>query len=208
MRGRYITVEGGEGVGKSTQVGRAAAWLRTSGREVVVTREPGGTPRSERLRELLLERSAEPMPPSCELLLIFAARATHVANLVEPALTRGAWVLCDRFTDASYAYQGGGRGIAQSHIDALAKLAHPGLTPDLTVLLDAPVALGLRRAGARQAPATDRFAAERLEFFERVRDVYLERARLEPERIRIVDAAGTIDEVEAAVRSALGSLLT
>ena len=208
MRGRFITFEGGEGVGKSTQVGRAAAWLRTSGREVVVTREPGGTPRSERLRELLLERSAEPMPPSCELLLIFAARATHVANLVEPALTRGAWVLCDRFTDASYAYQGGGRGIAQSHIDALAKLAHPGLTPDLTVLLDAPVALGLRRAGSRQAPATDRFEAERLEFFERVRDVYLERARLEPERIRIVDAAGTIDEVEAAVRSALGSLLT
>jgi dTMP kinase len=148
------------------------------------------------------------MPPSCELLLMFAARATHVANLVEPALTRGAWVLCDRFTDASYAYQGGERGIAQSHIDALAKLAHPGLTPDLTVLLDAPVALGLRRAGARQAPATDRFEAERLEFFERVRDVYLERARLEPERIRIVDAAGTIDEVEAPVRSALGPLLT
>ena len=114
MRGRFITFEGGEGVGKSTQVGRAAAWLRTSGHEVVVTREPGGTPRAERLRELLLERSAEPMPPACELLLMFAARATHVANLIEPALTRGAWVLCDRFTDASHAYQGGGRGIAQS----------------------------------------------------------------------------------------------
>ena len=203
MRGRFITFEGGEGVGKSTQVGRAAAWLRTSGREVVVTREPGGTPRAERLRELLLERSAEPMPSACELLLMFAARATHVANLIEPALTRGAWVLCDRFTDASHAYQGGGRGI-----DALAKLAHPGLTPDLTVLLDATVELGLRRAGARQAPAADRFEAERLEFFERVRDAYLERARLEPERIRIVDAAGTIDEVEAAVRSALSPLLT
>jgi dTMP kinase len=208
VRGRFITFEGGEGVGKSTQVGRAAAWLRTSGRDVVVTREPGGTPRAERLRELLLERSAEPMPPACELLLMFAARATHVANLIEPALTRGAWVLCDRFTDASHAYQGGGRGIAQWHIDALAKLAHPGLTPDLTVLLDAPVALGLRRAGARQAPAADRFEAEHLEFFERVRDAYLERARLEPERIRIVDAARTIDEVETAVRSALGPLLT
>ena len=208
MRGRFITFEGGEGVGKSTQVGRAAAWLRTSGREVVVTREPGGTPRAERLRELLLERSAEPMAPACELLLMFAARATHVANLIEPALGRGAWVLCDRFTDASHAYQGGGRGIVQSHIDALAKLAHPDLTPDLTVLLDATVEVGLRRAGARQALTADRFEAERLEFFERVRDAYLERARLEPERIRIVDAAGTIDEVEAAVRSALGPLLT
>jgi dTMP kinase len=148
------------------------------------------------------------MAPACELLLMFAARATHVANLIEPALGRGAWVLCDRFTDASHAYQGGGRGIVQSHIDALAKLAHPDLTPDLTVLLDATVEVGLRRAGARQALTADRFEAERLEFFERVRDAYLERARLEPERIRIVDAAGTIDEVEAAVRSALGPLLT
>jgi len=208
MRGRFITFEGGEGLGKSTQVDRAATWLRACGREVVVTREPGGTPRAERLRELLLERSAEPMPPACELLLMFAARATHVANLIEPALARGAWVLCDRFTDASHAYQGGGRGMAEAQIDALAKLAHPSLTPDLTVLLDAPVALGLARAGARQASGPDRFETERQEFFERVRNTYLERARGEPGRIRIVDAAGTIDEVEAAVRSALVPLLT
>src|SRR6185503_7513808 len=192
MHGRFITFEGGEGLGKSTQVDRAAAWLRASGREVVVTREPGGTPRAERLRELLL---------------VFAARATHVANLIAPALARGAWVLCDRFTDASHAYQGGGRGMAHAQIDALARLAHPSLAPDLTVLLDAPVALGLARAGARQDSA-DRFEAERQEFFERVRSAYLERARLEPGRVRVIDAAGTIDEVEAAVRSALAPLLT
>ena len=208
MRGRFITFEGGEGLGKSTQIERAAGWLRTTGREVVVTREPGGTPRGERLRELLLERSTEPMPPSCELLLIFAARANHVANLIEPALTSGAWVLCDRFTDASHAYQGGGRGMAESQIDALAKLAHPSLTPDLTLLLDAPVALGLARAGARHGLAPDRFESERQEFFERVRNAYLERARREPQRIRIVDASGSIDEVQQAVRSALSALLT
>ena len=207
MHGRFITFEGGEALGKSTQVDRAAAWLRASGREVVVTREPGGTPRAERLRELLLERSAEPMPPACELLLMFAARATHVTNLIEPALARGAWVLCDRFTDASHAYQGGGRGMAHAQIDGLAQLAHPSLAPDLTVLLDAPVALGLARVGARQGSA-DRFEAERQEFFERVRSAYLERARREPGRVRIIDAAGTIDEVEAAVRSALAPLLT
>lgn len=208
MKGRFVTFEGGEGVGKSTQLGRTAQWLRASGREVVVTREPGGTPRAERLRELLLERSDEPMPPGCELLLIFAARATHVANLIEPALARGAWVLCDRFTDASYAYQGGGRGLSASLIDALPPLAHPALQPDLTLLLDAPVAVGLARAGARPGAAPDRFESERQEFFERVRDAYLSRARREPHRIRIVDATGTVDEVQRAVRAALSSLLS
>jgi dTMP kinase len=207
VRGRFITFEGGEGVGKSTQIERTAEWLRESGREVVVTREPGGTPRAERLRELLLERSAEPMPAACELLLMFAARATHVANLIEPALTRGAWVLCDRFTDATHAYQGGGRGLTTQQIDSLAALAHPGLTPDLTVLLDAPVTIGLARAGARRGFAPDRFEAERQEFFDRVRSAYLVRARLEPGRIRIVDATGTVDEVQRAVQSALGALL-
>jgi dTMP kinase len=206
MRGRFITFEGGEGVGKSTQIERTAAWLRESGREVVVTREPGGTARAERLRELLLERSAEPMPPACELMLMFAARATHVANLIEPALARGAWVLCDRFTDATHAYQGGGRGITAQQIDALAALAHPSLAPDLTVLLDAPVAVGLSRADARRGSTPDRFEAERQEFFDRVRSAYLERARLEPRRIRIVDATGTVDDVQRAVRSALMAL--
>jgi dTMP kinase len=208
VRGRFVTFEGGEGVGKSTQLGQAARWLRESGREVVVTREPGGTPRAERLRELLLTRSNEPMPPGCELLLMFAARATHVANLIEPALARGAWVLCDRFTDASYAYQGGGRGLSTSLIDPLPPLAHPTLQPDLTLLLDAPVAVGLARAAARHGAGPDRFESERQEFFERVRDAYLARARREPQRIRIVDASRTIDEVQIAVRAALAPLLS
>jgi dTMP kinase len=207
MRGRFITFEGIEGVGKSTQLTRAAAWLRDTGREVVVTREPGGTPRAERLRELLLERSAEAMPAACELLLMFAARATHVANLIEPGLARGAWVLCDRFTDATYAYQGGGRGMPGECIDALVALAHPSLSPDLTVLLDAPVAVGLARAGARHGSAPDRFECERQEFFERVRNTYLQRAHSEPQRIRIVDATGAADEVQRAVRSTLAPLL-
>jgi dTMP kinase len=208
VTGRFITFEGGEGVGKTTQIGRAAAWLREVGRETVVTREPGGTALAERLRELLLARGDEAMPPACELLLMFAARASHLANLIEPALARGAWVLCDRFTDASYAYQGGGRGLPESHIDALARLVHPSRTPDLTVLLDAPVATGLARAGARIAAGTpDRFEVERLDFFDRVRRAYLERARCEPQRIRVVDGTGTIEAVETAVRAAIQPLL-
>ena len=139
---------------------------------------------------------------------MFAARATHVANLIEPALARGAWVLCDRFTDASYAYQGGGRGVPESQIDGLARLAHPSLSPDLTLLLDAPVEVGLARAAARHGSAgPDRFEAEREEFFTRVRDAYLARARREPHRIRVIDATGSIDEVQAAVRAALSLLL-
>lgn len=208
MRGRFVTFEGGEGVGKSTQLGRAAGWLRASGIEVVETREPGGTPRAERLRALLLERDEEPMPPSCELLLMFAARATHVANLIEPALARGAWVLCDRFTDASRAYQGGGRGLPESHIDALARLAHPALLPDLTLLLDAPVATGLARADARNGGTRDRFETERREFFERVREAYLALARREPGRIRLIDASGGVEAVEIAVRDAFRPLLS
>lgn len=206
MRGRFVTFEGGEGVGKSTQLVRGAAWLRSTGVEVLETREPGGTPRAERLREILLERAAEPMPASCELLLMFAARATHVANQIEPALARGAWVFCDRFTDASHAYQGGGRGIPAAQIDALARLAHPSLAPDLTLLLDAPVATGMARAGARNG-AADRFEVERVEFFERVRQAYLARARVEPGRFRVIDASGSIDEVQSVVRAALQTLL-
>ena len=201
MPGRFITYEGVEGVGKSTQLKRLAAWLTQRGLEVVVTREPGGTGRAERLRELLLERDAEPMPQTCELLLMFAARATHLANLVRPAIERGAWVLCDRFTDATYAYQGGGRGIPAAQIDALVDIVHPGLWPDLTILLDAPVETGLARAGARNGDQQpDRFEAERYEFFERVRDCYLERARLEPQRFLVVDATGTPERVEATIR--------
>ena len=204
MRGRFITFEGVEGVGKSTQLKRLADWLSGRGIEVVVTREPGGTRRAERLRDLLLERSLEPMPQACELLLMFAARATHLENLIRPAIQRGAWVLCDRFTDATYAYQGGGRGIPRAQIDALVDIVHPGLWPDTTILLDAPVETGLARAGARNGDQPpDRFEAELHEFFVRVRDCYLERARLEPQRFLVVDATAAPERVETMIRRGL-----
>ena len=204
MAGRFITFEGGEGVGKSTQLQRAAAWLAARGVQAVLTREPGGTPRAEALRTILLQRTGEPMPQSCELLLMFAARASHLANLVEPALARGEWVLCDRFTDATYAYQGGGRGRPTADIDALVRIVHPDRQPDLTLLLDAPVELGMARARARNGTdGPDRFETERSEFFERVRRRYLDRAAQEPQRFRVIDASGTPDDVEAGVRAAL-----
>ncbi len=208
MQGRFITFEGGEGVGKSTQITRAAAWLAAEGIEVVLSREPGGTPRAEQLRRMLLERTDEPMPQSCELLLMFAARASHLANLIEPAVTRGAWVLCDRFTDATYAYQGGGRGVPASDIDALVRIVHPQRQPDLTVLLDAPIAVGTARARLRNGAAgPDRFESERVKFFERVRQNYLQRAAQEPARFRMVDATGAVEQVELAVRAALQPML-
>jgi dTMP kinase len=208
VQGRFITFEGGEGVGKSTQIRRAAAWLEAAGVDVVLTREPGGTPRAEQLRSLLLGRTDEPMPQSCELLLMFAARSSHLANLIEPAVARGAWVLCDRFTDATYAYQGGGRGLPVADIDALVRIVHPRRQPDLTVLLDAPVAVGLARARERNGDqGPDRFETERTDFFERVRQAYLQRAAAEPSRIRVVDASGTLDAVGGAIRAALQALL-
>ena len=208
MQGRFITFEGGEGVGKSTQIERCAAWLRAQGIEVVLTREPGGTPRAERLRQMLLERDGEPMPGSCELLLMFAARASHLENRVRPAVARGAWVLCDRFTDATYAYQGGGRGLPTAQIDALVGIVHPDLQPDLTLLLDLPVAVGLTRASNRNgADGPDRFESEQHAFFERVRATYLDRSKREPDRFRVIDAAGSVDEVSDAIRAALGPLL-
>lgn len=207
MKGRFVTFEGGEGAGKSTQLARAAAWLRDRGVEVVVTREPGGTPRAERLRAMLLEQSDEPMPGTCELLLMFAARATHLENLVWPAVRRGAWVLCDRYTDATYAYQGGGRGLPDAQIDALAAMVHPDGWPDLTLLFDLPVERGLARAGERNGSGgPDRFESEQFAFFERVRGCYLERARREPGRFRVIDAGAAIGEVEASVRRALAPL--
>ena len=208
MPGRFITFEGGEGVGKTTQLQRIAAWLVSRGIEVVTTREPGGTPRAERLRTMLLERGDEPMPASCELLLMFAARATHLATLIEPAVARGAWVLCDRYTDATYAYQGGGRGLPTASIDALVEIVHPGRQPDLTVLLDAPVETGMARACRRNgADGPDRFETERREFFERVRAAYLARAAGDPQRFRVIDATGEIDTIEAAIRASLEPLV-
>ena len=205
-KGTFISFEGGEGAGKSTQQRLLAERLRARGLEIVETREPGGTPRAESLRRLLLEPGEEAMPPECELLLMFAARASHLANLIRPALARGAWVLCDRFTDATHAYQGGGRGLATGVIDQLATIVHGDLWPMRTLLLDAPVDVGLARAAARGGQA-DRFESERADFYDRVRARYLARAAAEPDRIRIVDASGSVEAVAARIDAALADLL-
>ena len=204
-RGRFITVEGIEGVGKSTQLKHLAVQLGSEGREVVVTREPGGTPFAEKIRALVLGAAGESVPPVAELLLMFAARAVHTENLVRPALARGAWVLCDRYTDATFAYQGGGRGVPAADIEALADLAHRQLSPDVTLLFDAPVAVALARARGRSG-AGDRIEAETSAFFERVRAAYLERAAAEPARIKRIDANQTENEVVRAVWNEIGPL--
>jgi dTMP kinase len=202
MRGRFITLEGIEGAGKSSLQRALAATLAAQGRVVCATREPGGTPLAEEIRALALARRADGMPPATELLLMFAARAAHVVQRIEPALARGEWVLCDRFTDATRAYQGGGRGIPAAAIEALAEVAHPGLAPDLTLLLDLPPEAGLRRARQRQ-DAGDRFEDEALEFFARVRATYLELARREPRRFRVLDATQTPETLHAAALQCL-----
>jgi dTMP kinase len=203
--GKFITLEGGEGTGKSTQVDAVRAVLAAAGLDVVVTREPGGTPRAEKIRELLLARSEEAMPESCELLLMFAARATHLHNLILPSLQRGAWVVCDRFTDASYAYQGHGRGQSLQHITQLEEWVQQGLQPDLTLLLDAPVELGMQRARQRNLAkgqgSGDRFEAEQNAFFERVRQGYLKRAHADRGRFRIIDASQSLGDVTNQVRT-------
>ena len=196
--GRFITFEGIEGVGKSTQLKHLAKQLGNAGREVLVTREPGGTPLAEKIRALVLGDAGEAVPPVAELLLMFAARAVHTENLVRPALVRGAWVLCDRYTDATFAYQGGGRGVPAEEIESLARIAHRRVTPDLTLLLDAPVSVALARARGRAGTA-DRIEAETVAFFERVRACYLERAAAEPKRVRRIDASRSENEVERAV---------
>jgi len=172
---------------------------------VLCTREPGGTPLAERMRTLLLERGSEPISASAETLLMFAARSVHLENLIRPALQRGCWVLCDRFTDATYAYQGGGRGVSLALIDALAAAVHPGFAPDRTLLLDLPIETGLARARARGG-VVDRFEAETQAFFERVRASYRERAARDPVRIRLIDAGASRDTVLAAALAALADL--
>jgi dTMP kinase len=208
-RGRFLTVEGIEGVGKSTQVGHLAQAIAARGIAHVVTREPGGTPLAERIRELVLAPGAEPVPDAAELLLMFAARSVHLENWIEPSLAAGRWVICDRFTDATYAYQGAGRGVALDCIAQLEGLVQGSRRPDLTLLLDVPVPVGLARARARNSRAqgdsavADRFERERVEFFERVRAGYLARAAAEPLRIATIDA--TRSEAEVA-REILGVL--
>ena len=209
MLGRFITIEGGEGVGKSTQIGRLKDFIVEQGVEVVITREPGGTHRAERIRELLLETSDEPMPSTCELLLMFAARSTHLENVIRPALARGACVICDRFTDATYAYQGGGRSLPIENIATLEQMVQGKLRPDLTLLLDAPLEISAARASARNTAAgtSDRFEQERREFFERVRAAYLDRARQEPKRFAVIDASESLEAVTFAIQQAVAERL-
>lgn len=205
MRGRFITVEGGEGVGKTTNLEYIRQALERAGLRVRVTREPGGTPLAEQIRGLLLDPHYRGMSSDCELLLVFAARAEHLSRVIRPALEAGDWVLCDRFTDATYAYQGGGRGLSQTRIHELETTVQGELRPDLTLLLDVPVELGLSRAGERGK--LDRFEQEEVAFFERVRQTYLQRAAVETERFRVIDASRTLSEVQAQIDQALRVVL-
>jgi dTMP kinase len=208
-RGCFLTFEGIEGVGKTTQVARLAQAMAERGIAHVVTREPGGTPLAERIRDLVLTPGSERVPDAAELLLMFAARSVHLENWIEPSLAAGRWVICDRFTDASYAYQGAGRGLALEAIAQLERLVQGARRPDLTLLLDVPVGVGLARARARNSRAqgssstADRFERERVEFFERVRAGYLARASAEPARIAVIDASRAEDDV---ARTIIGEL--
>ncbi|WP_458526380.1 dTMP kinase [Onishia taeanensis] len=206
-RGRFITLEGGEGVGKTTNVELVCRTLRARGIEVVHTREPGGTSRAEAIRGLLLDPDIdEPLDADAELLLVFAARAQHLARCIRPALERGAWVVCDRFTDATFAYQGGGRGLDGSRIATLERLVQGELTPDLTLLLDMPADAAQRRLASRidgEGGQRDRFERERLDFFTRVREAYLARAEAAPERVAIIDAGQSLASVQASILAEL-----
>jgi len=198
-------MEGGEGAGKSTMMERVADWLRDSGKRVVRTREPGGTVLAEKLRDILLDRNNLSVSGKAELLLMFAARAQHLDELIRPALARGDCVLCDRFTDATWAYQGGGRGVPREDIAALEMLVHGDLQPDLTLLLDLPVEQGLRRASRRSQ--ADRFEQESPDFFNKVRQAYLERAAADPARFAVIDASPGIEEVWSQIRNVLQARL-
>jgi dTMP kinase len=210
-RGRFITLEGIEGAGKSTVAAALRAALQDAGVQSVLTREPGGTPLAERLRQIVLARGAEVVSAEVETLLMFAARGVHLDNLVRPAIERGDWVICDRFTDATRAYQGGGRGMDADFIESLARGVQRGLEPDLTLILDLPVQAGLARAQARRLAAgevtVDRFESETLLFFERVRARYLQIARENPQRCRLIDASAPAEAVKTAAMAALRPLL-
>jgi dTMP kinase len=197
---RFVTLEGIEGVGKTTQVARLSAALNQRAIAHVTTREPGGTPLAESIRQVVLTAGEEALSPTAELLLMYAARAVHLENLVEPNLRADRWVICDRFTDATYAYQGGGRRMRAEDIRDLERMVQGARRPDLTILLDAPVAEALARARERNTGSVaDRFERERSEFFERVREVYRARAAAEPQRIAVIDATQSADQVTARI---------
>jgi dTMP kinase len=204
-RGLFITLEGGEGAGKSTALGFIETWLRQSGSNPLMTREPGGTRAGEEIRAILLHSHDLALTAEAEMLLMFAARAEHLDQVVRPALAQGRIVVCDRFTDATYAYQGGGRGLPAERIAVIEQWVQGDLRPDLTLLFDVPVAVGLQRAGQRSAP--DRFERENHGFFERVRQTYLERARADSRRMRVIDASRSIDEVEQQIGKVLDEIV-
>jgi dTMP kinase len=203
-RSAFITLEGGEGVGKSTNLAFVADYLRTRGAKVLTTREPGGTPLGETIRSWILDGEHGALSAEVEALLMFAARARHLEAVIRPALAAGKWVVCDRFTDATFAYQGSGRGAERQLLEALEAGVQRGLQPDLTLLLDAPLDVGRRRIAARKP---DHFEREQQPFFERVRRGYLDRAERDPARIKIVDAAGPLDGVQGAIAAELDALL-
>ena len=203
--GKFITIEGIEGVGKSTNMAVLVERIEAAGHAVLTTREPGGTPFAEDIRDILMNRGDEPVPEIAELLLMFAARSFNVTNVIRPALEAGTWVVCDRFTDSTRAYQGGGRGISMETINRIADWVHGDTWPDLTFLLDAPVNVGMARAGSRSEP--DRFEQEQHEFFERVRASYLELAEAEPDRFVVVDTTRDIEQVKVDVAGIVDRLL-
>ncbi len=202
MNGKFITFEGVDGAGKSTHVEWFANELRSAGRAVAVTREPGGSQLAEKLRELVLH---EPMDPLTETLLVFAARDDHLRKRVQPAIAAGTWVVCDRFTDATVAYQGGGKGVDRRVIEALKALVHPGLQPDCTLIFDCPYDVSQDRM-ERSGRALDRFEREGQSFFERVRAAYLELARAEPKRVRVIDSTLALDAIRAELRAIIAAL--
>jgi len=204
-KGRFITVEGSEGVGKSTNMAFIENWLTEAGKELVITREPGGTELGEKLRAVLLDAKEHSMSDDTELLLMFAARAQHLYEVIQPALDAGKWVLCDRFTDSTYAYQGGGRGIDQSRIALLEQWVQGDRRPDMTLILDLPIDIGLERAGKRSAP--DRFELEKHDFFNKVRDTYLARAAENPERYAVIDASPSIADVQQSIQTIIEKMV-
>jgi dTMP kinase len=204
-RGRFISVEGIEGVGKSSNIDVLVSHIKEAGYEVLTTREPGGTPLAEDIRQLLMHRGDEPIPEIAELLMMFAARSLNVNNNIRPALDAGRWVVCDRFTDSSRAYQSGGRGLPMATVNELAEWVHGDLWPDLTILLDAPVEVGMARAGNRSAP--DRIEQEENAFFARVRESYLQQAIAEPDRFVVLDTTRDLVAVQADVIATVQQLI-
>ncbi len=204
MTAKFITIEGTEGVGKSTNIAVIENFLTTKNIPFILTREPGGTPMAEEIRRVLLTPREELVDENAELLLMFAARAQHLSQKIKPTLAQGIWVICDRFTDATYAYQGGGRGVSLEKIEQLENFVQADLRPDATIILDAPVEIGLKRAASRGK--LDRFETEKLHFFEKVRKVYLQRAKNSPSQYHIIDAWQSMEVVKAEVENVMAKL--